>query len=119
MDVVKNIIEMYRTSDHHVHVLAASIRHLDHLLCSFKLDAELATVPGKVLESWAAKGTPLPDDTFVYRAIDSNGQALRPIEYKKLDLNAPWESFDVRHVLTRKGIEKFVADYESTIRKSA
>ena len=119
MDVVKNIVQMYRASDHHVHVLAASIRHLDHLLCSFMLNAELATVPGKVLESWAAEGAPLPDDTFVYRAIDSIGQALRPIAYKELDLNAPWETFDVRHVLTRKGIEKFVADYEGTIRKSA
>ena len=119
MDVVKNIVQMYRASDHHVHVLAASIRHLDHLLCSFMLNAELATVPGKVLESWAAEGAPLPDDTFVYRAIDSKGQALRPIAYKELDLNAPWETFDVRHVLTRKGIEKFVADYEGTIRKSA
>ena len=119
MDVVKNIVQMYRASDHHVHVLAASIRHLDHLLCSFMLNAELATVPGKVLESWAAEGAPLPDDTFVYRAIDSKGQALRPIAYKQLDLNAPWESFDVRHELTRNGIEKFVADYEGTIRKSA
>jgi transaldolase len=119
MDVVKNIVQMYRASDHHVHVLAASIRHLDHLLCSFMLNAELATVPGKVLESWAAEGAPLPDDTFVYRAIDSKGQALRPIAYKELDLNASWETFDVRHELTRNGIEKFVADYEGTIRKSA
>jgi len=118
MDVVRNILKMYQAGDHHVHVLAASIRHLDHLLCSFALSAELATVPGKVLESWA-QGNRLPDDSFVYRAVDSKGQALKPIEYKELDLNAPWESFDLRHELTRKGIQKFVADYESTLRKSA
>ena len=118
MDVVRNILKMYQAGDHHVHVLAASIRHLDHLLCSFALSAELATVPGKVLESWA-QGNRLPDDSFVYRAIDSKGQALKPIKYKELDLNAPWESFDLRHELTRKGIQKFVADYESTLRKSA
>ena len=112
MDGVKNITKMYRASDHHVHVLAASIRHLDHLLCSFALNAELASMPGKVLELWAAQGTPLPDDTFVYRVIDSKGQALRPIEFKELDPNGPWESFEVRHVLTKKGIEKLVADYE-------
>ena len=119
MDVVRNILNMYQAGDHHVHVLAASIRHLDHLLYSFALNAELATVPGKVLESWAAQGSPLPDDGFVYQAIDSQGQALKPIEYKELDLNARWESFDLRHELTRKGIQKFVADYESTLRKSA
>src|SRR5437764_7370101 len=53
MDVIRNILRMYQRGDHHVHVLAASIRHLDHLLCSFASSAELATVPGKVLESWA------------------------------------------------------------------
>jgi transaldolase len=119
MDVVRNILKMYQAGDHHVHVLAASIRHLDHLLCSFALHAELATVPGKVLESWAAQGSRLPDDSFVYQAKDSKGQALKPIEYRELNLNAPWESFDLRHELTKKGIQKFVADYEGTLRKSA
>ena len=45
MDVVGNILKMYRAGDHHVRVLAASIRHVGHLLCSFALHAELATVP--------------------------------------------------------------------------
>jgi transaldolase len=119
MDVIKNILKMYQAGDHHVHVLAASIRHLEHLLCSFALNVELATVPGKVLEKWATQGSRLPDGSFVYQAIDPEGQALKPIEYKALDLNAPWESFDLRHELTREGIQKFVADYESTLRKSA
>jgi transaldolase len=119
MDVIRNILRMYQRGDHHVLVLAASIRHLDHLLCSFALNAELATVPGKVLLAWAAKGTPLPDDSFAYDAIDSNGQPLKPVEYKELDLGASWESFDLQHELTTKGIQKFVADYESTLRKTA
>ena len=119
MDVVRNILKMYQAGDHHVHVLAASIRHLDHLLCSFALNAELTTVPGKVLEKWATQGSRLPDGSFVYQGLDPQGQALKPIEYKALDLNAPWESFDLRHELTREGIQKFVADYQSTLRKSA
>ena len=119
MDVVGNILKMYRAGDHHVRVLAASIRHVDHLLCSFALHADLATVPAKVLGEWAAKGTPVPDDSFVYHAIDSTGQRLKPIEYKELDLNAPWQSFDLRHELTTRGIQKFVADYASTLRKTA
>jgi transaldolase len=119
MDVVGNILKMFRAGDHHVRVLAASIRHVDHLLCSFALHAELATVPVRVLERWAAEGMPLPDDSFVYQAVDSKGHHLNHIEYKELDLNAPWESFDLRHELTTKGIQKFVADYESTIRKTA
>ena len=57
-----------------MHVLAASIRHLDQLLYSFALKAELATVPGKVLEAWASPRSPLPDDKFVYPAVDSKGK---------------------------------------------
>jgi transaldolase len=118
-DVVRNILKMYRAGDHHLQVLAASIRHLDHLLYSFALGTELATVPSKVLEAWVAQGSRLPNDSFVYHEIDPKGHKLKPIAYKELDLNAHWESFDLRHELTRKGIQKFVADYESTLRKSA
>jgi hypothetical protein len=32
-------------------------------------------------------------------------------------LSAPWETFDIAHELTTKGIEKFVADYESTLKE--
>jgi transaldolase len=117
--VVGNILKMYQAGDHHVRVLAASIRHVDHLLCSFALDADLATVPARLLEEWAAKGSLLPDDSFVYHPIDSKGQHLKPIEYNELDLNAPWESFDLPHELTTKGIQKFVADYQGTLRKTA
>ncbi len=48
------------------------------------------------------------------------GKPLKPIPYKKeLDLNLPWQSFNIAHELTNKGIEKFVADYQSTLKRSA
>jgi len=119
IDVVKNIKKMYQQGDGHVLVLAASIRHLEHLLASFALKAELATVPTKVLEQWAAKGMPLPDQNFVYKAVDAKGNPLKAIPYRELDLSQPWESFNIEHDLTTQGIRKFVADYESTIRRSA
>jgi len=53
IDLVKNTKTMYNNGDGHVHVLAASIRHLDHLLASFALGVELATVPANVLTEWA------------------------------------------------------------------
>lgn len=119
MDLVRNIKKMYERSDGHVHVLAASIRNVNHLLCSFALGAELATVPTKVLEEWAATGFPMPDQDFRYRGGDASGKLLKVIPYKELDLNLPWESFDIAHELTTKGIQKFVADYQSTLRRSA
>lgn len=119
IDLVKNIKTMYKSSDGHVHVLAASIRHLDHLLASFALNAELATVPAKVLEKWAGSNFPMPDQAFTYKGIGADGQRLKPIPYKELDLNLPWQSFNVAHKLTAKGIQKFVADYRSTLKRSA
>ena len=67
MDLVRNVKKMYERGDGHVHVLAASIRAINHLLCSFFLDAELATVPSKVLQEWASAGFPLPDKGFTYK----------------------------------------------------
>ena len=119
MALVRNIKKMYENGDGHVHVLAASIRNMDHLLCSFALNAELATVPTKLLEEWAARGFPMPDQDFSYKAVDASGKPLKAIPYKALDLTQPWESFDLAHELTTKGIQKFVADYRRTLKRSA
>ena len=119
MDLVRNIKKMYERGDGHVHVLAASIRNVNQLLCSFALGAELATVPTKVLDEWAATSFPMPDQDFRYQGADASGQLLKSIPYKALDLNLPWESFDIAHELTTKGIQKFVADFQSTLRRSA
>ena len=113
MDVVKNIKKMFSKSDGHVLVLAASIRSLDHLLYCFMLETELATVPAKILEEWAKRNFPMPDKNFRYK---SSGKA---IPYEELDLEQSWETFDIQHDLTRKGIEKFAADYRGTLLRSA
>lgn len=113
VDLVANIKRMYAQSDGHVHVLAASIRNLQHLLYSFHVGAELVTVPVKVLEEWAKQGMPLPGADFSYKPVG------KEIPYENVDLNRPWEQYDLQHELTRKGIQKFVADYQSTIRKAS
>lgn len=119
MDVLRNIKTMYARGDGHVHVLAASLRRLDHLLNAMSLGSELATVPAKLLEEWAGAGCPQPGATFQYQPVDATGKALRAVPYKDLDLDAAWESFDIRHELTTQGIEKFVRDYTSTLNPAA
>lgn len=113
MDLVRNIKRMFSEGDGHVLILAASIRSLEHLLYCFLLETELATVPAKILEQWAGRDFPMPDKDFQYK---SSG---RPIPYEELDLGRAWDTFDIRHELTRKGIEKFVADYRATLSRSA
>ena len=56
---------------------------------------------------------------FRYEAVDSKGKALQPIAYRELNLNASWESFDLKHELTDKGIKRFVDDYKSTLKLAA
>lgn len=118
MDLIRNIKKMYEGGDGHVHILAASIRNVDQLLCSFALEAELATVPAKILQEWATKGFPLAGKDFVYKGLDAKGSPLKQIKYKELNLSGPWQSFDITHELTTKGIQKFVADYTSTLTTS-
>lgn len=119
MELVRNIKRMYAAGDGHVLVLAASIRHLPHLLGALALESDLITAPAKVWQEWAKQAFPMPDRNFVYEGKDKAGNALRPIPYKALDLNAEWESFDIRHELTEKGIRQFVADYESTLKQQS
>ena len=116
IDLLRNIKQMYAEGDGHVSVLAASIRTIPQLLACFALKVELATVPAKVLDEWVRAGSPLPDPDFVYPGIDGTGKPLKPIPYLRIDLERPWDSFNLDHELTRSGIERFVADFAGTVR---
>lgn len=116
-DLIRNIQQMYKEGDGHVSILAASIRSVDQMLACFALGVDLVTAPGRVLELWVAQGLPLPGQNAAYREPYS-GSARKPVPYKNLNLNKPWNAFNLRHDLTRKGIEKSVADFERTLRRS-
>lgn len=113
VDLVANIKRMYAAGDGRVAVLAASIRNLEQLLYCFSLEVDLVTVPAKILEDWAHRGFPLPGDDFKYTATG------KPILYQQLTLDQPWQSFDIEHELTRKGLEKFAADYRATLAQTS
>jgi transaldolase len=113
VDLIRNIRQMFAASDHHVVVLAASIRNIQQLLFALYIGAELVTVPAKILEQWAAEGRPLPDDRFSYKPAGAE------IPYEHLNLDQPWEQFNIGHELTVKGIRKFVSDYKATLRKAS
>lgn len=53
MDLVRNILEMYRQGDGHVEVLTASVRNLGHFLQARSLDCDIITAPLRVLKQWA------------------------------------------------------------------
>lgn len=109
IDLISNVKRMFAMGDGHVLVLTASVRNLDHLLSCFALETELVTVPAKILTLWAENNFPLPAESFAHTP------AGRPIPFEELNLEQPWESFDINHELTSKGIDKFVADYRKTV----
>lgn len=111
MDVVANILEMYRgLGDGHVQVLTASVRTLDHLLYALKLKSDVVTVPYKILEEWCAQGCPIPGDTYIYP-----GHNLTEISYQELPLDDDWQNYDLTHDLTTTGVAKFWSDWTQVV----
>lgn len=111
MDLIKNIIKMYQNSNHHVQVLTASVRSLNHFLYAIALGSDIITAPFKILREWANNGLQMPDENFVY-----NSDHLKEIPYEELDLNKDWHEFDISHELTDLGIGKFAYDWNALIK---
>ena len=110
MDLIGNILEMYRKGDGHVLVLTASVRTMDHFLCALKLGSDIITAPFSILMEWGEKGLTLPGDAFKY-----DGKGLKPIPFRNTDLAKDWQEYDIAHDLTAKGMERFSADWNSLI----
>lgn len=110
LDLIANITRMYATGDHHVQVLAASTRSLDHFTACLALGADLITAPFKLLKEWAAADMPLPPED--YQLPTTN---LKPIPYQSLDLTHPWQTYDISHPLTDKGLAQFASDWNQLV----
>lgn len=125
MDLIKNIIKMYHppltppvkggeTADSRVEVLVASVRSLEHFMKSIELGADIITAPLKVLKEWQQKKFEI-----LISKIETNSKSqilkLKPIPYRQINLNQPWQKYNIHHDLTDKGIEKFAADWNNLI----
>lgn len=110
MDLIDNILKMFRRGDGHVEVLTASVRSYDHMLYALKLGSDIITAPFKALKEWGEKGMPVPGDEYSYNAGE-----LKAIPFVELDLSKKWQEFDISHELTVKGMEGFSADWNKLI----
>ena len=111
MDVIANIMRMYQKGDGHVEVLTASVRSLDHFLYALKLGSDIITAPFEIIKLWGEKGLPMPGNDYRYDA-----KALKTIPFQEIDLSKPWETYNISHDLTDKGMQKFSADWNALIR---
>lgn len=110
MDLIKNIVEMYKPGDGHVEVLAASVRTIEHFNASISHGADIITAPFKLLSQWSDEGKKIPDLSFKY---DDGG--LKHIEFIQFDLSKDWKEFNILHDLTDQGIAKFSQDWNGLI----
>jgi transaldolase len=111
MDLIGNIIRMYRQGDGHVEVLTASVRSMDHFLYALKLGSDIITSPFEIVKEWGKQGMPMPGADFRY-----DEKSFKPISYKEINLRQKWDSYDIHHDLTSKGMERFSADWNALIR---
>ena len=110
MDLIKNILQMYKDSDGHVQVLTASVRNMSHFLYALQLKSDIITAPYKIIKEWQEIGMPVPGDDFIYHP-----ENLKPIEYKEINLSSDWEQFNIMHKLTEKGMRLFSEDWNGLI----
>lgn len=125
MDVVANILEMYREfGDGHVQVLTASVRSIKHILYALWLKSDVITIPFKVFKEWAGQNFPLPEKDFVYDVPArlpspggeaTGGQGLADIPYRELSLDNEWIEYDLHHDLTDTGLMRFWEDWKAIV----
>jgi transaldolase len=111
MDLIAHIVAMYRKGDGHVMVLTASVRKMDHLLYALNLGSDIITAPFQILKEWGEKGLPMPGRNYFYPKGN-----LKSILYQEIDLTKDWQSYDIRHELTLKGMERFSGDWNALIK---
>jgi len=108
MQLLENIVRMYKQGDGHVEVLAASLRNQNHLLGAIQAHADIITSPWEVLKEWDSQD---PNDTFAYETGN-----FKTIPYQEMNLEQEWSAFDIFHDLTDKGIGRFADDWNKLLK---
>lgn len=108
MDLIKNIIEMYKPGDGHVEVLSASVRSLEHFVKCLEYKSDIITAPLKTFKEWVEAGKP-----EVWAGAAS--AELKPLPYESIALDKAYTEYGIQHELTDKGVSKFAQDWNNLI----
>ena len=126
VDLVKNIVAMYRDFDaqlptgesrdkpHHVEVLAASVRTMDHFYASIAYGADIITAPLATFQKWVAEGRKEPE------AFTPSNDTLKPLEYQKLTYTTEFQTYkinDDKEALLFQGLKKFADDWNGVVER--
>ena len=110
MDLIANILRMFRAGDGHVQTLTASVRSMEHFLCALALGSPIITAPFSLIKAWGQAGMPRPGKDYAY-----DPGRLAPIPYQPIGLDGDPESYDIAHDLTDAGMARFTADWNALL----
>jgi transaldolase len=106
---LENVLKLYKKGDGHVHVLAASFRSLAQFQASLIAKPEIITVSLPLILEWKKAGLEITTH------LDLSSPNLTEPKYQEIDLNKPWESYDIYNSQTEEGLIKFVKDWENLL----
>ncbi|PIT86140.1 MAG: transaldolase [Candidatus Magasanikbacteria bacterium CG10_big_fil_rev_8_21_14_0_10_43_6] len=109
MDLITNILKMYRDGDGHVDVLAASIRNGEQLAKAIAVGADITTSYKQAIDEWATAGMPVSD------AAEFIHPTLSPIPYETLSLEKAWQEYHIQHDMTDDGLRRFAEDWNNLL----
>lgn len=122
LNLVKNIQKQYRgfnkklhKKDSHVEVLAASIRSLDHFYASIFMEADIMTIPLKIIYDWIQEEKWMPDEHY---RIQTPG--LKSIVYQDVPYQTDYTKYVIEKTegsLLDEGLNKFVGDWNKILEK--
>ncbi len=110
LNLIQNILAMYKKQMSQVEVLAASVRTMDHFLSCLTLGADIITAPLSILLEWANQDFPIPVEP-----LSMEKEGLKAIPYELLETHSTWQAYTLTHPLTSKGLQKFASDWEALL----
>jgi transaldolase len=103
IDLISNIVRMYKEIDSKVEVLSASLRTISHLDSCIKAKTDIVTCPLPLLEEYSQ-----------HKNITTTNDDLLEIPFKNLTAKS-LEHVNIHHNLTDFGLERFVADWKNIL----
>jgi transaldolase len=103
LDLITNIVRMYKETGSKVEVLSASLRSMNHLDASIKAKADIVTCPLSLIEEYSG-----------HKNITTPKDDLLEIPYKNLTATSI-DEVNIHHNLTEFGLERFVNDWKNIL----
>lgn len=110
-DLLLNIQKMFKEQNSHVEILAASVHSVFDIAHVIEAGMDIITIPFDDIPAWIEAGRPFDTSSLEPKDITK----LAPIEYKELDLNKDYTSFNIQHDLTDKGLATFAGDWNALL----